>query len=80
MYTICQVHKHPNAKLVVGLPMAIEINEVVAMDFNIIENKLALHLMDHVTRFSAAAVVKSKKKEATLVYDKHFCCFVQVTQ
>ena len=63
MYTICQVHKHPNAKLVVGLPMAIEINEVVAMDFNIIENKLVLHLMDHVTRFSAAAVVKSKKKE-----------------
>ena len=43
--------------------MAIEHNEVVAMDLKVIENKLVLHLIDHVTRFSAAAVVTSKKKE-----------------
>ena len=45
------------------LPIAIEFNEVVAMDLKVIEHKLVLHLIDHVTRFSAAAVVKSKKKE-----------------
>ena len=61
--TICQVHKRPNAKPVVGLPMAIGFNEVAAMDFKVIENKLVLHLIDHVTRFSVASVVKSKKKK-----------------
>ena len=61
--TICQVHKCPHAQPVVGLSMAIEFNEVVAMDLKVIEKKLVLHLIDHVTRFSAAAVVKSKKKE-----------------
>ena len=43
--------------------MAIEFEEVVAMNLKVIENKLVLHLIDHVTRFSAAAVVKSNKKE-----------------
>ena len=62
-FTICQVHKHPDSKPVVGLPMTIEFNEVVTMDLKVIENKLVLHLIDHVMRFSAAAVVKSKKKE-----------------
>ena len=36
--TICQVHKRPNAKPVVELPIAIEFNEVVAMDLKVIEN------------------------------------------
>ena len=61
--TICQVRKCPNAKPVVRLPTTIEFNEVVAMDTKVIENKLVLHLIDQVTRFSAAAVGKSKKKE-----------------
>ena len=33
------------------------------MDLKVIENKLVLHLIDHVPTFSAAAVVKLKKKE-----------------
>ena len=42
--------------------------EVVAMDLKVIENKLILHLIDHVTRFSAAVVVKSKKEEEIIQY------------
>ena len=44
----------------VSLSVAEEFNEVVAMDLNIFESSIILHLVDHVTIFSAVAVVKSK--------------------
>ena len=38
-------------------------NDVVAADLKSINGILILHMIDHATRFSAASVVKSKKRE-----------------
>ena len=46
-----------------SVSLAEELNEVVAMDLKFIESNIILHLIDHVTRFSAAAIVKSKERE-----------------
>ena len=58
---ICKVYRKPGYKPVVSVSLAEEFSEVVAMDLNIFESSI-LHLVDHVTRFSAAAVVKSKDR------------------
>ena len=60
---ICRVYKRPFLKPVVATPSATEFNEVVAMDIEVFKNINILHLIDHVTRFSPAAIVKSKEKE-----------------
>ena len=49
-------------KSVVATLLATEFNEVVAMDIKVFINMYILHLIDHVTRSSAAAIVKSKEK------------------
>ena len=59
---ICKVYHKPGFKPVVSMSLAEEFNEVVAMDLKIFESNIILHLLDHVTRFSAAAVVKSKDR------------------
>ena len=46
----------------VSVSLAGEFTEVAAMDLKIFESSIILHLVDHVTRFSAAAVVKSKDR------------------
>ena len=38
-------------------------NDVVAADLKSINGILILHMIDYATRFSAASVVKSKKRE-----------------
>ena len=60
---VCKVYKRAGAKPVVSIPLATEFNEVVAMDLKVFRSHTILHLIDHVTRFSAAAIVKSKEKE-----------------
>ena len=50
-------------KPIVSVSLAEEFNEVVAMDLKFIESNIILHLIEHVTRFSAAAIVKSKERE-----------------
>ena len=60
---ICKVYRKPGYKPVVSVSLAEEFNEVVAMDLKFIESNIILHLIDHVTRFSAAAIVKSKERE-----------------
>ena len=60
---ICQEYKKPTPRPIAGLPMATEFNEVVAMDLKYINGDWILHLIDHVSRFSAAAYVRSKKPE-----------------
>ena len=59
-HEICKVYCKPGFKPVVSVSLAEEFNKVVAMDLKIFESSIILHLVDHVTRFSAAAVVKSK--------------------
>ena len=58
---ICTVYRKPGFNPVVSVSLAEEFDEVVAMDLKIFESNI-LHLVDHVTRFSAVAVVKSKDR------------------
>ena len=51
---------------VVGLPVATEYNEVVAMDLKNFEGGWMLHLIDDVSRHSVAAFIKSKRKEVII--------------
>ena len=64
---ICQVYKKTPQRPVVGLSMAHHFNETVAMDLKEWKEGSSktwfLHLVDHATRYSASAVIKSKKKE-----------------
>ena len=54
--------KRPFLKPVIATSLAAEFNEVVAMDIKVFRNYI-LHLIDHVTRFSAAAIVKCKENK-----------------
>lgn len=60
---ICIEHTRPSPKPVVGLPHATCFNEMVAMDLKFYEGKIILHMIDHLTRFSTAVLVKSKEAE-----------------
>ena len=62
----CQVYERPSTRPVVGLPPAIEFNGVVAMDLKQYERGWILQLIDHVSRHSAAALIKSKRKEVII--------------
>ena len=64
---ICKVYRKPSARPVVGMPLATQFNECVAMDLKQFAPGIwFLHLIDHATRFSASAVVTSKKREDIL--------------
>ena len=63
---ICQIYKRPSPRPVVGLPLATEFNEVVAMDLKQCEGDWILHLIDHVSGYSVAALIKSKRKEVII--------------
>ena len=60
---ICLEYKKPGPRPVVGLPLATKFNELIAMDLKMIDDKWVLHLIDHVSRYSAAGFVSSKKQE-----------------
>ena len=68
---ICKVYHKPGFKPVVSVSLAEEFNEVAAMDLKIFESSIILHLVDHVTRFSAAAVVKSKDRNEIIKHLFH---------
>ena len=57
---ICRVYKRPFPNPVVKL-LATEFNKVVAMDIKVFRNMYELHLIDHVTRFSAAAKAERER-------------------
>ena len=64
---VCQEYKKTPQRPVVGLSMAHRFNETVAMDLKEWKEGTSktwfLHLVDHATRYSASAVIKSKRKE-----------------
>ena len=72
---ICREYKTPSPRPIVGMNMATEFNEVVAMDLKFFNGSIILHLIDHLSRFSAAAIVKSKKAEE--IIEKFFEIWVQ---
>ena len=59
----CAVFKRPPLRPVVGLPMGSTFNECVAMDLKFFDDKIILHMIDHVTRLSSACRVSSKNPE-----------------
>ena len=59
----CLKYKKPKLRPVVGFCLSRDFNNVVAVDSKAMEKVHILHIVDHAARFSAAAVVKSKKKE-----------------
>ena len=63
---ICCKYKRPPSKPVVCFPLSKEFNESVAMDIKYCENHLVLHLIDHATRFSSAATIRSKHKDTII--------------
>ena len=65
---ICKRYKKSRPKPVVSFPLATEFNETVAMDLKVYKNNCIyfLHIIDHATRLSQAAVIRSKKGEVVL--------------
>ena len=60
---ICIKYKKPSLKPAVGFSLSKEFNDVISMDLKHINGTTFLHIIDNATRFSAAAVVKSKRQE-----------------
>lgn len=60
---VCKLYKKPPPRPKVGLPMASEFQEVVAMDLKMYNGRQILHLVDLCTRLSAATFIADKKRE-----------------
>ena len=63
---ICCKYKSPPSKPIVCFSLSKEFTELVAMDIKYCENHLVLYLIDHATRFSSAAIVRSKHKDTII--------------
>lgn len=63
---VCKIYKKPSPRPAVGMPLACDFNEVVALDLKFFHGHIILHLIDHVSRFSAASLIKSKKPNAII--------------
>ena len=61
----CQKYRHAKPKPVVGLPKGDRFNQVVSMDLKEIQKGKIwiLHLVDNATRYTAATLIYSKKKD-----------------
>ena len=60
---VCKIFKKAPPRPIVGLPLATEFQESVAMDLKQYQGKQILHLVDLCTRLSAALFIPNKKKE-----------------
>ena len=58
---ICQEYRKPPPRPIVGLPIASRFNQCIAMDLKQFKNVHLLHIIDHATRLSAGAIIRSKK-------------------
>ena len=66
---ICIKYQKNQSRPVVGFPQATNFNECVAMDlktWSFHGNVLLIHLVDHLTRYSASSVIRSKRKEVII--------------
>ena len=70
---VCMKCKKTKLRSSVGFSLSKDFNDVVAVDLKPTNGIHILHIIDHATRFSAAAVVKSKKKEEIVdAFTKHW--------
>ena len=67
---ICLRYKKANLRSIVGFSLVHDFNETVAMDLKPFRNVTISHLIDHATRFSAGAIISTKRKE--VIVDKIF--------
>ena len=65
-YSICLKYKKQKSRPAVGFLLAHNFNETVAMDIKQFRNVYILHLIDHATRFSVAAIIHSRCKEVII--------------
>ena len=63
---VCQKFQKTPPRPIVGLPMATQFLETVAMDIKFYDGKPILHLIDMCTRLSAAAVMQNKQPETVI--------------
>ncbi|GAB1599884.1 hypothetical protein Ahia01_000265900 [Argonauta hians] len=73
---ICKLYHRNKSRPVVGFNLASDFNEVISMDLKFIESHGILHLIDNATKFSSAAVLKSKRKEE--IVEKIFQHWIQI--
>ena len=60
---ICKRLKRCPLRPVVGFPLARELNECIAVDLKKIGDNLhILHIIDHLTRYSQACIIRNKRK------------------
>ena len=62
----CKIYKKPPPRPVVGLPMATEFQETIAMDLKSYNGKLLIHIIDLCTRLSASSVIPNKNRETII--------------
>jgi hypothetical protein len=72
----CVRYKKRDLKPVVGLSLASEFNGAIAMDLKHINDFQILHIIYLATRFSAAAIIRSKRKEE--ITDKIFKHWISI--
>ena len=54
---ICMRYKRPSSRPVVGFSLSHDFKETVAMDLKQFRGVYILHMVDHATRYSAAAII-----------------------
>ena len=60
----CKRFKKPPLKPAVGFPLASSFNETVSLDLKQFDSNLyILHMIDHLSRYNSACLIRNKKKE-----------------
>ena len=76
----CKLYKKPLPTPVVAMPLASWFQQTVAIDLKFYWGKIILHLIDHVTRLSAAVQIPSKHPKAIIkAIFSNWVCMVQPT-
>ena len=75
---ICIKYKTPSLKPAVRFSLSKKFNDVISMDLKHINGFTFLRIIDKATRFSAAAVVKSKRQEEIDIFIKHWLAIFEV--
>ena len=73
---ICKEFTKPSPTPVVGMPHAEHFNETVALDLKFFNGQIILHAIDHLTRYSAAVVCKSK--EPKIIIKAIIKCWISI--
>ena len=60
---VCRRFKKTPSRPVVGMSLASDFNETVAMDLKTFNSGYMLHMIDHATRFSQSCFIRNKRKE-----------------